>query len=286
LPQTRKLSKLFSARPWLHESDLSAQLLFHYAARDGLAIPAYLTLPNGRPVKKLPLVVLVHGGPWARDNWGFDSEVQFLASRGYAVLQPQFRSSTGFGFTLFRKGWKQWGDSMQDDVTDGVQNLIKQGVVDGAKVCIMGGSYGGYAAMMGPVRDPAQNRCAIDMFGVTDIKLQHKLSDWSYNDDFLHYEAKELIGDLDKDAAHFDAVSPLKQADKIRIPVLMVYGDKDSRVPIAEGEKLRDVLQQNGNHVEWLALQDEGHGIHNKESNRFYFYGQLDSFLKKYDPAD
>ncbi|HEY8023680.1 MAG TPA: S9 family peptidase [Burkholderiaceae bacterium] len=285
-PQTHKLSKLFPSRPWLHQADLSAQLLFHYAARDGLDIPAYLTLPKGRPVKKLPLVVLVHGGPWARDEWGFDPEVQFLASRGYAVLQPQFRSSSGFGFTLFHKGWKQWGGSMQDDVTDGVQNLVKQGVVDSARVCIMGGSYGGYAAMMGPVRDPTMYRCAVDMFGVTDIKLQHKLSDWSYDDDFLHFDAKELIGDLDKDSAHLDEVSPLKQAAKIRIPVLMVYGDKDNRVPIEEGERLRDALQKNGTHVEWLKLIDEGHGIHNKEANRYLFYGQLDSFLKKYNPAD
>ena len=285
-PATHKLKKLFSYRPWLHADDLSAQLVFHYNARDGLDIPAYLTLPKGKPVKRLPLIVLAHGGPWARDEWGFDEEVQFLASRGYAVLQPQFRSSVGYGYKLFSKGWKQWGMSMQDDITDGVQNLIKQGVVDPAKVCIMGASYGGYAAMIGAAKDPGLYRCAIDMFGVTDIKLQHKISDWADDDDFLRYDAKELIGDLDKDSAHFDEISPLKQAAKIKIPVLMVYGAKDKRVPIAEGEKLRDVLQKQGTIVEWMSMANEGHGFSNVEADRYTFYDALDTFLKKYDPVE
>jgi len=284
-PESHQLKKLFSARPWIHQDDLSAQSVFHYQARDGLDIPAYLTLPKGKPVSHLPMVVVVHGGPWSRDYWGYNPEIQFLASRGYVVLQPQFRSSTGLGFTLFNQGRKQWGLRMQDDITDGVQNLVKQGVVDRAKVCIMGASYGGYAAMMGAVKDPGQYRCAIDMFGVTDIKLQQKISDWNSDsmDEFRRYDFKELVGDLSKDSDQFDQVSPLKQAARIKIPVLMAYGDKDNRVPIAEGEKLRDILQEQGTVVEWMTLEDEGHGIHNKESNRYLFYGALDAFLRKYN---
>jgi dipeptidyl aminopeptidase/acylaminoacyl peptidase len=175
---------------------------------------------------------------------------------------------------------------MQDDITDGVQNLIKQGVVDESKVCIMGGSYGGYAALMGLVRNPTQYRCAIDMFGVTDIKLQAQISDWRSGSEFLSYGAKELIGDFDKDSAHFDDVSPLEQAGKIKAPVFMAYGDNDKRVPIAEGEKLRDILQKQGNVVEWMMLEDEGHGIQNKESDRYRFYDALAAFLKKYNPVD
>ena len=286
-PETHKLKKLFSTRPAIHADDLSAQLVFHYPARDGLDIPAYLTLPKGKPAKSLPLIVLVHGGPWARDYWGYSGDVQFLASRGYAVLQPEFRSSTGFGAKLFNQGWKQWGLSMQDDITDGVQNLVKQGVVDSARVCIMGASYGGYAAMMGVAKDPALYRCAIDMFGVTDIKLQRSISDWADEgmDEFRRYGFKQLIGDLDHDSAQFDATSPLKLAGKIKVPILMVYGDKDNRVPIAEGEQLRDALQKQGDTVEWITLEGEGHGMR-KESNRYQFFHALDAFLKKYDPVD
>lgn len=284
--ETHKLKKLFSTRPWIHAEDLSQQLVFHYNARDGLDIPAYLTLPKGKTAKKLPLIVLAHGGPWARDEWGFNEEVQFLASRGYVVLQPQFRSSTGLGFNLFRKGWKEWGMSMQDDITDGVKNLIKQGVVDSGKVCIMGGSYGGYATMMGLVKEPDLYRCGINMFGVTDIKLQNKISDWSDDDDFQRYDVKQLIGDFSKDAAHFDDISPLKQVAKIKAPVLMVYGAKDKRVPLEQGEKMRDALKKQGGTVEWMEFAEEGHGFANKEEDRFQFFDALDAFLKKYNPVD
>ncbi len=283
---THKLRKLFAARPWIASADLSPQSVFHYAARDGLDIPAYLTLPKGRPVKKLPMIVYVHGGPWARDQWGFDPEVQFLASRGYAVLQPEYRGSTGYGFELFSKGWKQWGLTMQDDITDGVQNLIKQGAVDPKRVCIMGASYGGYAAMMGVVKDPDLYRCAINTFGVTDIKLQLKLSDWhNLSDEYLNYDAKELVGDPAKDGDLFDSVSPLKLADRIKVPVLMAYGDKDRRVPIEEGEKMRDALQAQGKTVEWMTLPGEGHGML-QEANLLHFHQTLEAFLNKYNPAD
>ncbi len=283
---THKLRKLFAARPWIKSEDLSTQSVFHYTARDGLDIPAYLTLPKGRPVKKLPLIVFVHGGPWARDKWGFDPEVQFLASRGYAVLQPEFRGSTGYGFELFSKGWKQWGQSMQDDITDGVQNLVKQGAVDDKRVCIMGASYGGYAAMMGVVKDPDLYRCAVNMAGVTDLKLQLKLSDWRYlPEEYRDYEGKELVGDPDKDGDMFDRVSPLKLVDRIKVPVFMAYGDKDQRVPMEEGEKMRDALKARGKTVEWMVLKGEGHGIW-QDANNQRFYGALEAFLQRYNPAD
>jgi dipeptidyl aminopeptidase/acylaminoacyl peptidase len=279
---THKLRKLFAARPWIKGDDLSPQAVFHYSARDGLDIPAYLTLPKGRPAKKLPLIVLVHGGPWMRDYWGFDPEVQFLASRGYAVLQPEYRGSSGYGFDLFSKGWKQWGLTMQDDITDGVQNLVKQGAVDAKRICIMGASYGGYAALMGAAKDPDQYRCAIDLFGVTDLELQMKLSDWrNASEEYRNYDAKELLND----PATYDLTSPLKQANRIKVPILMAYGAKDNRVPMEEGEKMRDVLKAQGKTVEWMVLEGEGHGIR-QMANDQKLYQALEAFLNKYNPAD
>ena len=277
-----KLKMLFVATPWIDNGRLSPQSVFHYAARDGLDIPAYLTLPKGKPVRKLPMVVLVHGGPWMRDYWGFDPQVQFLASRGYAVLQPEYRGSSGYGFDLFSKGWKQWGMTMQDDITDGVQDLVKQGAVDGKRVCIMGASYGGYAALMGVAKDPDLYRCAIDMFGVSDLGMQMKLSDWhDASEEFLNYGAKVMLNDPDM----YDSASPLKLADRIKVPVLMAYGDKDRRVPVEEGEAMRDALKAQGKTVEWMVLAGEGHGIR-QDANNQRFYAALDAFLTKYNPAD
>lgn len=285
--KNKKMFKLFSSMPWIKSDDLSHQLIFHYKARDGLDIPAYLTLPKDRVASSLPLIVLVHGGPWMRDYWGFNPELQFLASRGYAVLQPQFRSSTGFGKALFEKGWKQWGSSMQNDLADGVQDLIRQGVVDPHKICIMGSSYGGYAALMGLAKDSSIYRCGIDMFGITDIELSLNISDWNSSDSrvFKDYQFKELIGNLETDKEKFDAISPLKLASEIRAPVMMVYGKKDSRVPALEGELLRKALEKKGNLVDWTLLQNEGHGFLNNLNNKFEFYSRLDIFLNKFNPA-
>ena len=217
-----------------------------YPARDGLEIPAYVTLPPGREAKALPLVLYVHGGPWVRGaTWHWRDEPAFLAAHGYAVLEPEFRGSTGFGRRLFQAGWKEWGRAMQDDLVDGIDWLARRGTIDPSRVCIMGASYGGYAVMMGLARDAERYRCGINYVGVTDIMLMFDVT-WSdmRNTDFLRYNAKELIGDPERDAAQFKATSPLANAAKIRAPVLMAYGGADRRVPLVHGERMRDALRE------------------------------------------
>ena len=251
-----------------------------YSARDGLEIPAYLTLPNVPVAKHLPLVVYVHGGPWVRgSSWAWHAEPAFLATLGYAVLEPEFRGSTGWGNKLYLAGFKQWGKAMQDDLNDGVDWLAKQGTIDTRRVCIMGASYGGYAVMMGLARDPDRWRCGINYVGVTDINFMFDVtwSDFS-NSDFIRYTAKEMIGDPDKDAVQLKATSPLENAARIKAPVLLAYGGGDRRVPVVHGEKMRDALLKQGTPVEWVLYNDEGHGFW-LEANRFDFYGRVARFL-------
>jgi dipeptidyl aminopeptidase/acylaminoacyl peptidase len=282
-PAAKKLVPLLTRMPWIDPARMSAKLVFDYAARDGLPIPSYLTLPKGRPVNKLPLIVLPHGGPAARDTWEFDPQVQFLASRGYAVLQPQFRGSVGFGSAHFRKGFQQWGLAMQDDISDGVANLVKQGAVDPARVCIMGASYGGYAAAMGLVKDPLQYRCGIDLLGVTDIEYLFTMGRWDGNK-VVAYRSKQTIGDPAQKREQFAATSPARQAASIRAPLFMAYGEHDTRVPLKHGEDLRDALKDHGKVYEWMAFPDEEHGF-TIEANRFKLFHAIDAFLGKYNPA-
>ncbi len=279
-PDKKKLQNLFALRPWIEPRKMSTQLVYDYVARDGLPIMSYLTLPLGREARALPLVVNVHGGPWTRDHWGFNPEVQFLAGLGYAVLQPQFRGSTGFGAAHFKKSFGQWGLAMQDDLTDGVNSLVKQGVVDPKRICIMGTSYGGYATMMGLVKDPDLYRCGVNLLGLTN--LAYYLSDWNkYR--VSEYSLKEMLGDGDLLRDQFIATSPSKQADKIKAPVFMAYGEKDYRVPPVHGEEMRDGLKKLGKVVEYMELEKEEHGFA-KEETRYRLYGAIETFLKKYNP--
>lgn len=283
-PDKKKLQNLFAERPWVEVAKMSPQLAYDYVARDGLPILAYLTLPQGKSPKALPLIVNVHGGPWARDHWGFDPEVQFLAGMGYAVLQPQFRGSTGFGAAHFKKSFGQWGLAMQDDITDGVNSLIKQGVVDPKRVCIMGASYGGYAAMMGIVKDPDLYRCAVNLLGVTDINYLWKQSAWRI-DRVADFDLKTMVGDPDKLAEQFIATSPLKQVAKIKVPVFMAYGENDKRVPLVHGREMRDALQRHQKVYEYIELEKEEHGFA-KEETRLRVYGAIANFLKKHNPPN
>ncbi|HVE49931.1 MAG TPA: S9 family peptidase [Casimicrobiaceae bacterium] len=284
---SRKLEYLASARKDLVAAKMPAREVVSYKARDGLVIPAVLTLPKGREAKGLPLIMLVHGGPYVQ-NWrvSWRNEPAFLAALGYAVLEPEFRGSLGFGREHFQAGWKQWGQRMQDDLIDGIDWLAARGTIDPKRVCIMGASYGGYAVMMGLARDPDRYRCGINYVGVTDIALLFTVT-WSdlSNSDFIRYGAKELIGDPDKDAALFKANSPLENAKKIRAPVLMAYGVEDRRVPLVHGERMRDALRANGTPVEWVTYSEEGHGFL-LEKNRFDFYNRVADFLGKHLPAD
>ncbi|MFC5476784.1 S9 family peptidase [Massilia suwonensis] len=276
------LEPVFSLMPQFDNKKLSAQTVINYAARDGLNIPAYLTLPEGRAPKALPLVAYIHGGPHARDQPGYDPMTQMLASRGYAVLQPQFRMSTGFGWKHHTAGWKQWGMAMQDDITDGVAALVKQGIVDPKRVCIIGASYGGYATMYGMAKDPDLYKCGVNWVGVTDISLLFSVSysDTS-NSPFMDDLGVRMHGDPKTDLAYMKERSALENVSKIKAPVLMAYGSEDVRVPLVHGERMRDLLRKKGNEVEWMVMTGEGHGWA-KESNNIKFGEAVMSFIDRH----
>ncbi len=264
-------------------ADTGPQAVVHYRARDGLDIPALLTLPKDRK-DKLPLVVLVHGGPYVRGNsWGFHPESQFLASRGYAVLEPEFRGSTGHGSRHFRAGWKQWGLKMQDDIADGARWAIAQGYADAKRICIAGASYGGYATLMGLVNDPDLYRCGIAWAGVTDINLMYD-GNWRFQSDlpdsYKQFGMPQLVGDQVKDAAQLAATSPLKQAARIKQPLLLAYGGADLRVPLYHGTRFYDAVKAGNSQVEWVEYPEEGHGWA-LPKNRIDFWGRVERFLAR-----
>jgi len=284
--KTHKLQEELALRPDIDPEQLAETKILHYKTRDGLRLMAYLTLPPGREAKKLPLIVLPHGGPYLRDEWGFNPEVQFLATRGYAVVQPQFRGSTGFGSRLFTEGWKTWGLAMQDDLTDAVKGLADADLIDAKRVCIMGASYGGYAALMGVVKDPDQYRCAIAFAAVSDIDLMFT----AYGSDFssslwADFGMKMLVGDPAKLKDQFAATSPARQAARIKAPVLLVHATDDHRVPLEHGLVMRNALAAAHKVYEWHEITDEAHGLM-KEENRYAYYHWVEDFLAKYNPSD
>ena len=281
---TKQLSQLGSSHPAIDPSRMSPMQMVHYKARDGLNIPAYLTLPRGSTGKNLPLVVFVHGGPYLRGgHWEWDPEVQFLASRGYAVLQPDYRGSTGYGVAHLEAGFKQWGLKMQDDIADGARWAIAQGIAAPQRVCIAGASYGGYATLMGLINDAALYRCGVDWAGVTDLTLLHN-SRWSDDSDlstaYKQYGFPLMVGDPEKDAAQFRATSPIYQAARITQPLLLAYGGADRRVPLSHGTLFYDAVQRTNPHVEWVVYDEEGHGWA-LPKNRVDFWGRVEKFLER-----
>lgn len=278
---TGKLTELGQKMPGIEPARMSPKEMVRYPARDGLPIPAYLTLPKAGPKKNLPLVVLVHGGPWVRgDSWAWNAQVQFLASRGFAVLQPEFRGSTGFGYKHFQAGWKQWGLAMQDDVADGARWAIAQGLADPSRVCIAGASYGGYATLMGLINDSDLYRCGISWAGVTDIDLMYSITWSDFSDIHKRYTMPVLVGDRERDAEQFKRTSPLAQAARIKQPLLMAYGGADRRVPIAHGTRLRNAVEKDNRQVEWVEYTEEGHGWALLK-NRVDFWGRVENFLER-----
>jgi dipeptidyl aminopeptidase/acylaminoacyl peptidase len=282
--ETGVVNKIGESYPKLDPRQMGVQEALRYKARDGLEIPAWLTLPHGSTRKNLPLVVLVHGGPYVRGgSWGWNADAQFLASRGYAVLEPEYRGSTGFGDRHFRAGWKQWGLKMQDDIADGAKWAIAQGIVDPKRICIAGASYGGYATLMGLLNDPALFKCGIDWVGVTDIGLLytgHWSSDSDTTEAYKRYGMPEMVGDMVKDAAQLKATSPLEQAARIKQPLLLAYGGSDYRVPIYHGRKFYDAVKQHNPDVEMVVYDEEGHGWY-LPKNRIDFWGRVEKFLEK-----
>jgi dipeptidyl aminopeptidase/acylaminoacyl peptidase len=274
-----ELSKLADRNPWLKEDQLSEMKPIQYTARDGLTIHGYLTLPKGKIAKNLPIVVNPHGGPWARDEWGFNPEVQFLANRGFGVLQMNFRGSTGYGRKFWEASFRQWGQSMQDDITDGVKWLIDQGIADPKKVAIYGGSYGGYAVLEGLTKTPDLYAAGVDYVGVSNLFTFMKTVP-PYWKPFLEM-MYEMVGNPEKDKTLFEANSPALNADRIKSPLFVAQGAKDPRVNINESNQIVEALKKHGVDVEYMVKEDEGHGFHNEE-NRFSFYEAMEKFLAKY----
>jgi dipeptidyl aminopeptidase/acylaminoacyl peptidase len=225
--------------------------------------------------------VLVHGGPWARGGrGGWEPQAQFLASRGYAVLEPEFRGSSGFGLKHLRAGFKQWGLKMQDDVADGAKWAIAQGIADPQRICIAGASYGGYAALMGLIKDADIFKCGISWAGVTDINLMYSVQ-WSDIDDVSkRYSMPIMIGDQDQDAAQLKATSPLENAARLKQPLLLAYGGSDRRVPLVHGTKFRDAVKQTNPDVEWVEYPEEGHGW-TLLATSVDFWNRVEKFLNK-----
>lgn len=276
------ISRLY---PTLDLASTGEQKYITYAARDGMNIDAYLTLPRGTSGKGLPAIILPHGGPQARDTGGFDWLSQFFASRGYAVLQPQFRGSDGYGTQFALAGRRQWGRKMQDDVSDGVKHLIANGTIDPNKVCIMGWSYGGYAALAGATLTPELYRCAIAGAGVSDL-VEMLLWSREYaggKEGSIRYWRLH-IGDPNADKANIDAVSPVKQVAKVRAPILLIHGELDNVVPIKQSEIMANALKSAGKPYEFARLANENHNI-TFQSTRIKTLQAMDAFLAKHNPA-
>lgn len=273
-----KLQYLASVRP-----DIDPQLMgrtepFIMYARDGVKLYGYVTLPPGREAKDLPMVVHPHGGPYGPyDRWGYNEQVQVLANHGYAVLQVNFRGSGGYGTDFQESGYRQWGRKMQDDVTDATLWAIQQGIADKDRICISGGSYGGYATMEGVVREPDLYKCAIGVAGVYSLPLFRKKGDYRRN-----REASEVFLDkyVGSDEAELRAYSPAYNVDKIKAAVFIIHGSKDVRVPVEHAEILRDQLDAIGKPYEWL-VRPEGHGF-TQSANKVVQYKMMLEFLDKY----
>ena len=267
-----------------------ATLDFHrVTTRDGLPMPVWLTLPPAgapgpaAPGARRPAVLLVHGGPWVRGgHWRWDADAQFLASRGYVVIEPEFRGSSGYGERWFEAGRHQWGRAMQDDLLDALDWAVQRGWVDPQRVCIAGASYGGYAALMGPIRHPERYRCAAAWVGVTDLALLFDNSYWSdLSDEGRHYTLPALLGDPVADAERLRAQSPVHLAGQLQVPVLLAYGALDRRVQLAHGERMRDALTAAGRPPQWLVYPDEGHGWR-RPDNRVDFAQRLEAFFAQH----
>jgi dipeptidyl aminopeptidase/acylaminoacyl peptidase len=275
---TKKLTRLAEIAPWLDERQLAEMKPISYEARDGRVIHGYLTLPRGCG-RNLPLIVNPHGGPWARDMWGYDPEVQFLANRGYAVLQMNFRGSTGYGRAFWEASFKEWGRTMQDDVTDGVKFAVAEGIADPKRVAIYGGSYGGYCTLAGLAFTPELYACGVDYVGVANLFTFLKTIPpyWKPMLDMFY----EMVGNPETDKELLAEASPVLHADNIRAPLLIAQGAQDPRVNVDESDQMVTALKKHGIDVEYIVKENEGHGFHNEE-NRFEFYEAMEKFLEKH----
>ena len=278
------LTELIRFREWIKPDQMSEMRPITFTARDGMRIEGYITLPKsykvGTPVS---MIVHPHGGPWARDVWGFNPEVQFMANRGYAVLQVNFRNSTGYGMKLLRGGYKQWGEKTQDDIYDGAMWAIKEGYADKDRVGVYGASFGGYSTLMQLVRYPELYKFGINYVGVTDMFVHQDTQPAQRFGDFGDL-AKRTNGDAKVDRDMFERTSPTLQVKKIRVPVMHAYGGEDRNVDIANGEAVKKAFERAGQTVDYTFVAEEGHG-YREDANVFKFYNKFDAFMKRYLPT-
>ncbi len=277
--QADRLEKIVEVSPWLNEEDMSPMKPIQYTSRDGLTIHGYLTLPKGKPSRMLPVVVNPHGGPWVRDSWGYNPEVQLLASHGYAVLQVNYRGSTGYGRAFWQKGFKQWGRTMQDDITDGVKWLTGEGIADPRRVAIYGASYGGYATLAGITFTPELYACGVDYVGVSNLfTFMNTIPPyWKPYLEMLY----EMVGHPEHDKELLEAGSPVFHINRIEAPLFVVQGANDPRVNIDESDQIVRSLRSRGIDVPYMVKYNEGHGFSNEE-NRFEFYKAMLGFLERH----
>ena len=273
------LSIITQARPWLDKQAMPETQIITYQARDGLKIHGLLTLPPGKEAKDLPLILLPHGGPHGiRDSLtNLDTDAKVLAEHGYAVLQPNFRGSGGYGNEFLTKGYKKWGTTMIDDMTDGVDYLIEKGIADPERMCVYGASYGGYAALMSVIREPKKYKCTIGFVGVYDLNLMFQEGDISEAKAGVNYLSKVLPTDKAERASQ----SPVHQVDKLEVPVFIIQGGRDVRVPKEHAFRLRDALEKRNHTYEWLLKPGEGHGFYKPENN-IERWNKMLVFLDKY----
>lgn len=280
--ETDKLEPVGQSRPQIDPRRMAERDFVRFAARDGLSIPLHVTRPAGKG--PWPTVVLVHGGPHVRGgHWSWNGDAQFLASRGYLVLEPEFRGSTGYGGKLFRAGWKQWGLKSQDDIADAARWAIGRGDADPQRLCIAGASYGGYATLMGLIRDPDLYRCGVAWAAVTDINLMFDIPYSDLSALWQQYGMPNLVGDPVKDAGQLVATSPLQQAARLKQPLLMAIGGQDRRVPPVHGTRFRSALAKTNAQLQWVDYPDEGHGFLKLE-NRVDFMQRVERFLAQQLP--
>ena len=273
------LTKLGEINPRVDPADMATMKAVTFTTRDGLKIDGYLTVPANSAARNLPVIVNPHGGPWTRDSWGYNPEIQFLANRGFAVFQMNYRGSTGYGRAFWEKSFKQWGKTMQDDITDGVKWLIQEGIADPKRVGIYGGSYGGYATLAGVTFTPDLYAAAVDYVGVANLFTFMKTIPpyWTPYLKMMH----EMVGDPDKDRKLLNAASPVFHVDKIKTPLFIAQGANDPRVNKNESDQMVEALRKHGVKVQYMVKDNEGHGFHNEE-NQYDFYGAMEAFFRKY----
>ncbi len=277
--KTRQATFLFDNRPELRKYELASMGPISFTARDGWTVHGYVTFPPGRNRRSLPMVLNVHGGPWTRDTWGYDSEAQWLANRGYLCLQVNYRGSTGYGKEFLNAGDREWAGKMHDDLVDAVRWAVEQGFADPKRVAIFGGSYGGYAALVGATFTPDLFCCAVDVVGPSNLITMIKNIP-PYWETYRQVEHRR-VGNPDTDEEFLKSRSPLFRVDRIKSPILIAHGANDPRVKQSESEQIVEAMRAKGIPYEYILFPDEGHGFA-KPENRIRFYAAAEKFLAKH----